>query len=179
MTKYNDFVSSCCFSGQKAPKCEKVMSLSHCENPLSPTRPVQTSLSERFGSPIKGSVKRKLFDDLKGAAAEPIKIRDGPEPMETEEMNPPTRNSKKNSTELFFRKIYHLASRRIQHLSDRLHFSKNLIQTIFTLFEQCVVEHNFLFKGRHIDQVHINELLRNIQKPSKIVFSRETCLVKV
>lgn len=143
--------------GQKAPKCEKVISMSHFENPLSPTRPVQTSLSERFGSPIKGSVKRKLFDDLKGAITqEPIKIPDDPQPMDTDEQTENQKSSKKNSIELFFRKIYHLASRRIQHLSDRLHFGKNLIQTIFTLFEQCVVEHNSLLKGRHIDQVNFN-----------------------
>ena len=153
--------------GQKAPKCADVISQSHCENPLSPTRPVQTSLSERFGSPIKGSVKRKLFGEVKVVNQAVNRTTTPPPPtqqedseMETDEMRlRDNRSSKKNSLDLFFRKIYHLASRRIQHLAEKLHLSKNIVQTIFTLFEQCLIDHNSMLRGRHIDQVHIKTLI--------------------
>ena len=49
------------------PRCADVISSNHPNNPLSPTRPVQSSLSERFGSPVGNTnVKRKLFDEEGG-----------------------------------------------------------------------------------------------------------------
>ena len=132
---------------QHPPSCSDVISQSHYENPLSPTRPVQTSLSERFGSPIKGSVKRKLFEDSGAGGVHSLADENEADLLDK------SISSKKNSLDLFFRKIYHLASRRIQHLADRLHLGKGILQTIFTVFERCIIEHGEILQDRHIDQV--------------------------
>ena len=145
------------------PRSSDVISSNHLSNPLSPTRPLQSSLSERFGSPINNpNVKRKLFGE-----ADPI-----PKPVLASKSQNPKKcveeksgKTRKNSIDLFYRKIYHMVARRIQHLAQRLpneaprvSFGSGLIQTVFTIFEHTIMNHPTMAKDRHLDQV-INYLL--------------------
>ena len=83
--------------------------------------------------------------------------------VQTQDKNsePPPTPARKNSLDLFYRKIYHMTSRRIQHLAERIDCpmnnasnAHNLVQTIFTIFENCIINHASILKDRHIDQVN-------------------------
>jgi len=140
------------------PRCADVISSNHPNNPLSPTRPVQSSLSERFGSPVGNTnVKRKLFDEEGGQTGSQSEV-DSIVKVETNDSEEKVEKIRKNSVDLFYRKIYHMMARRIQHLAARIDVPRvsignNLIQTIFTIFENCLIHHSGLFKDRHIDQI--------------------------
>ena len=146
------------------PRCADVISSNHPNNPLSPTRPVQSSLSERFGSPVGNTnVKRKLFDEEGGGTGSQSEV-DSIVKVETNDSEEKVEKIRKNSVDLFYRKIYHMMARRIQHLAARIDVPRvsignNLIQTIFTIFENCLIHHSGLFKDRHIDQVMTHYLL--------------------
>ena len=90
------------------PACADVTSRRNArELPISPAQPIP--LRHSFASPIKASVKRKLFDDgdEKDAVENIVdKVVDAKVV------------SKKGSMQLFYRKIYLLVTRRIQHISQ-------------------------------------------------------------
>eukprot|EP00117_Sycon_ciliatum_P038497 scpid25179/ scgid0707/ Retinoblastoma-like protein 1; 107 kDa retinoblastoma-associated protein; pRb1 len=78
-------------------------------------------------------------------------IRGGDQAMETATTSsetPPVRNS----VSLFLRKVYHLASMRLNFLCQRLQMDAEQQQTCWTCFEECLVQHIDELKDRHIDQ---------------------------
>ncbi|CBY06768.1 unnamed protein product [Oikopleura dioica] len=125
------------------PTCADVTSRRNArELPISPAQPIP--LRHSFASPIKASVKRKLFDDGDE--------KDAVENM-VDKVVDAKNVSKKGSMQLFYRKIYLLVTRRIQHISQRLRLSKNITEYIFTVFEHCLTKKREIFLDRHVDQI--------------------------
>lgn len=71
--------------------------------------------------------------------------------LEPAEKSKPVRSG---SLALFFRKVYHLASVRLQDLCERLGIQQRDIRLkIWTCFEHSIVAHSSLMKDRHLDQL--------------------------
>ncbi|XP_066524101.1 retinoblastoma-like protein 2 isoform X2 [Hoplias malabaricus] len=66
---------------------------------------------------------------------------------------PPNRAQRTGSLSLFFRKVYHLASVRLQDLCVKLDISTELRRKIWTCFEYSLVHCTEIMMNRHLDQL--------------------------
>lgn len=136
------------------------------------------SASERFQSPIPGSIKKKLFVDTKVKPGQSllqnktmvivavdekgnqkyIPVQDIQEVNSVAQQPPPVvtnaKPKRQGSFPLFFRKFYYLAFVRLMQLLNNLNVDDvNLKRKIFTCFEHTIVENTDLMKDRHLDQI--------------------------
>lgn len=101
----------------------------------------------------RSSVKRRLeFGEDDGLARKKLHEEGGVMP---------------SATTLFFRKVYYLATVRLNDLCDRLRIDEIVRTRIWTLFEHVLRTETSLMLGRHIDQnlmccVYITSKISNI-----------------
>ncbi|XP_025079135.1 retinoblastoma-associated protein-like isoform X2 [Pomacea canaliculata] len=65
----------------------------------------------------------------------------------------PSAPRRSTSLTAFFNKVYRLAYHRLQRLCSMLQLGKDLLQKIWTCFENCITYRLDLLKNRHIDQI--------------------------
>ncbi|KAL6661040.1 hypothetical protein ACP70R_000424 [Stipagrostis hirtigluma subsp. patula] len=99
--------------------------------------------SNSFRSPVKDILKSKLLPPLQSAFASPTR----PNPAAGGETCAET------GIGVFFSKIAKLAAIRIRSLCERLQLSQQVLERVYSLFQQILSQQTALFFNRHIDQI--------------------------